>query len=113
MNIPLPMRYLLILPSPYIALPIICRLGAARMVDAFDTCPNYRCQVDDGPCQYDSYYEQFSRITAFSSSKALGLLCYLTMTGRPHSALEYASPATYEHLYHQQRQSCLTPCPLN
>jgi transposase InsO family protein len=32
---------------------------------------------------------------------------------RRHSALEYVSPATYEHLYHQQRQSCLTPCPLN
>lgn len=32
---------------------------------------------------------------------------------RRHSALEYVSPATYEHLYHQQRQSCLTPCPLS
>ena len=32
---------------------------------------------------------------------------------RRHSALGYVSPATYEQLYYQQHQSCLTPCPLN
>jgi putative transposase len=32
---------------------------------------------------------------------------------RRHSALGYVSPATYEHLYHQQHQYGLTPCPQN
>lgn len=32
---------------------------------------------------------------------------------RRHSSLDYLSPKAYEQLYYQQRDLCLTPCPLN
>jgi putative transposase len=53
------------------------------------------------PTRYEARANLFFYIEAFYNRS------------RRHSALRYVSPVTYEHLYHQQHQSCLTPCPLN